>query len=80
MNKHLIRGLIASFTVFSLMMLWLFVGMFFEAEAVDSPIAFTIQRHWLLFWTMLSLGISFAVMVFVIICSFLIVGLKRASS
>ena len=78
MNKHLIKGLIASFTVFSLMMLWLFVGMFFEAEAVDSPIAFTMQRHWFLFWTILSLGISFAVMVFVSICSFLIVKMKKS--
>jgi len=77
MNKHLIKGFIASFTVFALMMLWLFVGMFFEAEAVDSPIAFTMQKHSLLFWTILSLGISFVVMASVTTCSFLIVKLKE---
>ena len=80
MNKHFIRGLLASLTVFSLMMLWLFVGMFFEAEAVDSPIAFTMQRHWFLIWTTLSLGISFMVMAFVAICSFLIAKLKRVQN
>ncbi|MBT8544710.1 hypothetical protein G6730_06985 [Polynucleobacter paneuropaeus] len=80
MKKHLKNGLIASLIVFILMMIWASVGMLLDAEVPNSPIAFTLQRHWLLAWTIISLVFSFVVMVFVAISSLLLTMLKRASS
>jgi len=80
MKRHLKNGLIASLIVFILMMIWASVGMLLDAEVPNSPIAFTLQRHWLLAWTIISLVFSFVVMVFVAISSLLLTMLKRASS
>ena len=80
MKNHIKNGLIASLIVFILMMIWASVGMFFDVEVPSSPIAFSVQRYWLLAWTIISLVFSFMVMVFVAISSLLLTMLKRASS
>ena len=77
MKQHLRAGLIVSLIIFILMMIWASVGMFMDAEAVESPIAFTLQRYWLVAWTLISLAFSFAVMVFTAIVSLMISTLKR---
>ncbi len=59
------------------MMIWASVGMSMDAEVVDSPVAFTLQRYWLVVWTLISLAFSFVVMVFTAIVSLIIPTLKR---
>ena len=51
-----------------------------DAEIVESPIAFTLQRYWVVAWTIISLLFSFAVMVFTSIASLMIATLKRGIS
>ena len=80
MKKHIKNGLNASLVIFVLMMVWALLSMFFDYEVPNSPIAFTLQRHWLFAWTIISLVFSFVVMVFVAISSLLFAMLKRASS
>ncbi|MBU3601194.1 hypothetical protein [Polynucleobacter sp. AM-25C3] len=80
MKKHLKNGVIAFLIIYVLMMIWASLGMLFDYEVPNSPIAFTLQRHWLLAWTIISLVFSFMVMVLVAISSLLLAMLKRASS
>ena len=79
MRKHLKNGLIASSIVFVMMMIWALVGMFFDVEVANSPIAFTMHRHWLIVWVIISLMLSFLVMLFVTSISLLLAKLKNAS-
>lgn len=80
MKRHMRNGLIAFLTVFILMMIWASVGMLLDAEVPNSPIAFSMQRYWLLAWTIISVVFSLMVMVLVAISSLLLAMLKRASS
>ena len=79
-KRHIRVGLITSLIIFILMMIWASVGMFMDAEIVESPIAFTLQRYWTVAWTIISLAFSFAVMVFTSIASLIIATLKRGIS
>jgi hypothetical protein len=76
MKKHLKVGLIGFLITFILMMVWASIGMFFEVETPNSPIEFTLQRHWLMAWTIISVLTSFSVMVFATICSVIFVAIK----
>ena len=76
MKKHLRVGLIFSLGVFIMLMIWGSMGMYMEPELPNSPIAFSLQRHWLVAWTVISLGISFIVLTMVSITSLLIHMLK----
>ena len=80
MKKHLKNGVIAFLIIYVLMMIWASLGMLFDYEVPNSPIAFTLQRHWLPAWTIISLVFSFMVMVLVAISSLLLAMLKRVSS
>jgi len=80
MKKHIKNGLNASLVIFVLMMVWALLSMFFDYEVPNSPIAFTLQRHWLLAWIAISLLFSFIAMVFVSISSLLLATLKKAIS
>lgn len=62
------------------MMIWASLGMFFDYEVPDSPIAFTLQRHWLMAWTIISLVFSLVALVFVAISSLLLATLRKAIS
>ena len=80
MKKHLRVGLIFSLGVFVILMIWGSVGMYMDAELPNSPIAFSLQRHWLVAWTIISLGISFIVLTMVSIISLLLHMLKGRAS
>jgi hypothetical protein len=80
MKRHMRNGLIASLIVFIMMMIWASVGMLLDTEIPNSTITFTLQRHWLVAWTIISLAFSLMVMAFVAISSLLLTMLKRASS
>jgi hypothetical protein len=54
------------------MMMWVLSGLFMDHELPESPIAFTIQRHWLFGWAIVSLMLSFIVMTITALISALI--------
>ena len=72
MKTHFIRGSMVSLVVFILMMTWVATGLFMNHELPESPIAFSIQKHWLFSWTIVSLMLSFVVMVIAALVSALI--------
>lgn len=79
MKKHLRVGLIFSLGVFIMLMIWGSVGMYMDAELPNSPIAFSLQRYWLVAWTIISLAISFIAMALVALASLLATLIKPSN-
>ena len=66
----------AALITFILMMAWSSVAMLFDTEILNSPVAFSLQRYWLLSWNIIALIFSFFVMTMGVIVSVIFSGLK----
>ena len=73
MKIHLTRGLMTGLTTFILLMVWAAVASFFDHRTYDySPINFTLQKHGLVVWILVSLVVSFIMIVITTSCSLLL--------
>jgi hypothetical protein len=81
MSKHLRRGLIVSLSIFILLMICGSIDVYLDPKPDDSnlPMYFSIQRYWLLVWSIISLVVSFIVVTLTMMFSSLVNFYRNSS-